>query len=186
MKKKECKKCKRLLSVTKFRKNKLSKDGLISWCRDCLLANNRKWKKAHPERYKELCRNYRIKHRIQINKNSRRWRNKHPERIKEFYNNWYKINQEKYKADRKTKYEKIRKEVLDLYDGKCTCCGETEIKFLSFDHTNNDGKHDRKHVGTGLKWLRHLLKNKPSDIQILCHNCNQAKGHYGMCPHQIP
>ena len=39
---------------------------------------------------------------------------------------------------------------------KCTCCGETEPKFLSIDHTG---------------------------YQILCHNCNMALGSYGYCPH---
>ena len=34
---------------------------------------------------------------------------------------------------------------------------------------------------------RWLIKHKfPSGIQILCHNCNLAKGYYGSCPHQDP
>ena len=32
---------------------------------------------------------------------------------------------------------------------------------------------------------RWLIKHKfPPGIQVLCHNCNLAKGYYGACPHQ--
>lgn len=31
-------------------------------------------------------------------------------------------------------------------------------------------------------WLRR--NNYPNGFQVLCHNCNMAKGFYGKCPHQ--
>lgn len=89
-------------------------------------------------------------------------------------------------------YRKNRKEVLDAYGGKCTCCGETHYEFLAIDHINNDGKQhrlemkgDSPHDGSGDNIIRYLRRNKfPPGFQILCHNCNQAKGFYGQCPHQ--
>lgn len=71
---------------------------------------------------------------------------------------------------------------------KCACCGEKEIKFLSVDHINNGGAKHRKElgiVGGGIRFYFWLQKNKlPEGFQILCHNCNQAKGSYGICPHK--
>lgn len=30
-----------------------------------------------------------------------------------------------------------------------------------------------------------IIKNKfPKKFQLLCHNCNQAIGYYGSCPHR--
>jgi hypothetical protein len=83
-------------------------------------------------------------------------------------------------------YEKMRYEVLNYYShGKieCNCCGEKEYKFLALDHINGDGNKHRKLIGRGglYQWIRN---NKyPQGFQILCHNCNFAKGHYGKCPH---
>lgn len=90
-------------------------------------------------------------------------------------------------ADKKN-YEKLHLEVLNAYGGKCICCGESHPHFLSIDHINGGGKKDRKDRGcetSGNKWYRLLLKQHFDHIQILCYNCNMAKGHYGQCPHQI-
>lgn len=32
------------------------------------------------------------------------------------------------------------------------------------------------------EWQR--KNNYPKGFQVLCHNCNLAKGFYGKCPHQ--
>lgn len=77
------------------------------------------------------------------------------------------------------------------YDIKCNCCGERHIEFLSIDHINNDGnKHRKKHGGvrfTGHMLCSWLIKNNyPPGFQILCFNCNYAKGidPEHLCIHQ--
>jgi len=82
--------------------------------------------------------------------------------------------------------KKNRKIVLDHYGNKCSCCGETNQKFLAIDHINNDGAEHRKIVGQGGGMLnRWIIKyNFPDTFQILCHNCNMAKEIYGICPHK--
>jgi hypothetical protein len=52
---------------------------------------------------------------------------------------------------------------------------------------NNGADHKRK-LGSKdsnviRKWI--IDNNYPPDFQILCYNCNCAKGVYGYCPHQI-
>jgi hypothetical protein len=69
----------------------------------------------------------------------------------------------------------------------CACCGESNTKFLSIDHINNDGASHRRSLGlkngSGLyKWLK--KEKYPSGFQILCFNCNLGKQiNGGMCPH---
>ena len=80
----------------------------------------------------------------------------------------------------KQERRQLRLFVITNYGGKCTCCGETHWTFLEFDHINNDGKKHRS-----INILQHIITNKfPKDIQLLCSNCNKAKGLYGWCPHQ--
>jgi hypothetical protein len=68
----------------------------------------------------------------------------------------------------------------------CACCSESTIEFLVIDHVNGGGNKHRKEIGKGSSaialWLRR--NNYPNGFQILCHNCNQAKGSYGKCPHE--
>lgn len=73
--------------------------------------------------------------------------------------------------------------MLETYGGKCQCCGETEPKFLAIDHINGGGMKAReKHIG--YSFYLSLFKTPRQDLQVLCHNCNMAKGFYGQCPHQ--
>lgn len=91
---------------------------------------------------------------------------------------------EAYNAKQRESFRRRRIEAINLYGGKCTCCGESETDFLSFDHINNDGAQQRKRIAPGGHLFGYLLKHKPSDIQVLCHNCNMARYFYGVCPHQ--
>ena len=77
---------------------------------------------------------------------------------------------------------KLKKDVLNHYGHKCACCGETTFEFLTLDHIDGNGAKHRKRVGNVYSWLR--KNNYPSGYQILCFNCNCAKGFYGKCPHQ--
>ena len=87
---------------------------------------------------------------------------------------------------RQSYYLKNRLEVLEHYGGvppKCKCCGEEEVKFLSIDHIDGGGKEHRAKTGSNyIAWFK--KNNFPNGFQILCHNCNLAKGFYQECPHQ--
>ena len=80
-----------------------------------------------------------------------------------------------------------KKEIIDIYGGKCTCCDETTYEFLTIDHINDNGASHRREIknsgGTAFYiWLRE--HNYPKDnYQLLCMNCNFAKSHGG-CTHQ--
>ena len=69
-------------------------------------------------------------------------------------------------------------------DGKCACCGEHRIEFLTLDHIHGNGSEHRKsdHRARFLPlWLR--LNKYPLGFQVLCYNCNFAKKQSARCPH---
>lgn len=76
--------------------------------------------------------------------------------------------------------------MLTEYGGHCTCCGETEFKFLTLEHVNGGGNLHRKqfHKADGT-WADLKRRGWPKEgLTILCWNCQMAKTHYGKCPHQ--
>lgn len=81
---------------------------------------------------------------------------------------------------------KQRTIAFDYYGHVCACCGETNERFLTFDHVNNDGAKHRKEDpsarGSLASWLvRHKF---PEGFQVLCFNCNYGKNmNGGICPH---
>lgn len=82
---------------------------------------------------------------------------------------------------------RVKYEVMHKYGGKCKCCGESSIAFLSIDHINNDGGSKRRsgeHKGGGAFYKK--LRNLPVDptLQVLCYNCNFGRRATGTCPHQ--
>lgn len=91
---------------------------------------------------------------------------------------------------------KIKDIVFRHYGGwVCACCKETEPKFLTLDHINNDGNVFRKSIvskkgydrgaGSGGFTYAYLYRhNFPPGYQVLCANCNHGKRmNNGVCPH---
>jgi len=78
---------------------------------------------------------------------------------------------------------KQRNAVLSAYGGACSCCGEDQYEFLAMDHVDGGGTKHIKSLTISL--AEYLYKNNyPPGFQVLCHNCNLAKGFYGNCPHK--
>lgn len=101
----------------------------------------------------------------------------------------------KNNKDRQVLYRKrIKKIVIDKYGGKCACCNETELLFLTIDHINNDGHIERKSMAKGRNtvcstqlYLKLKREEKRNDIQVLCFNCNLGRSlNNGICPHHKP
>lgn len=80
---------------------------------------------------------------------------------------------------------RIREAALMAYGGRCACCGEEGVVFLTLDHINGNGARHRRSEPRA-KWLPQYLKLRgyPSGYQVLCYNCNMAKRQGPACPHQ--
>ncbi len=87
------------------------------------------------------------------------------------------------KRDRDYNFE-LKLAAFNAYGGPtCRCCGETEFAFLQIDHVRNDGAaHRRVYPSRIYYWLKN--NNYPKGFQVLCANCNFAKGFFGVCPHK--
>lgn len=93
------------------------------------------------------------------------------------------------KKDRRSglrRRRRFRTEVMAHYGGKCACCGETAIEFLTIDHIAGNGNRHRKEIGRqgGWRFYQWLQENGyPAGFRVLCFNCNCSIGHWGYCPH---
>jgi recombination endonuclease VII len=99
---------------------------------------------------------------------------------------WRARNLEHSKAYQRGWIQRLRREVIDHYGGKCVCCGEAQLEFLSLDHKHGGGTKHRQALGlrgSGI-WAWVKREKFPEIFQVMCHNCNQAIGYYGACPHE--
>jgi len=181
---KKCSRCKEIKDESEFTNNKANKNGLSPYCKSCLKKYSIEYYKKKQYIQKEKARKYYIAHREEILKRNKVCRPK----LREYNKNWRKKNHEKCNEQVKKRRKKLKIDIFNVYGGcKCVCCGETLLEFLSIDHINGGGNLERKNnrirggVGT-YEWLK--KNNYPSGYQVLCHNCNQAKGYFGYCPHQ--
>jgi len=112
---------------------------------------------------------------------------KQKERIRLQNLEWRRKNRERDNQNKINHRRKLRQTIIQAYGGKCACCGEDRIEFLSIDHIGGGGNKHRKSLGrTGYHFYYWLKRNNyPKGFRVLCHNCNQSLGHYGYCPHQL-
>lgn len=145
------------------------------YCRNCWNEYQRQWRK---------------KNRDKVKKTNKKWKKNNPEIYKEFRKRQYTKYRDRRLKEEREKRQENRRIVINHYskgENNCACCKENQINFLSIDHMNNDGAKHRREIrgisgGPFYSWL--IKNNFPEGLQILCFNCNFAKGHYGECPHK--
>ena len=130
---------------------------------------------------------------------SRLYRKRHPDTIHD-YNEHYRethgeiISKTRRNTERAThRGQQLRWEtkieVLTHYGGgKCACilCGFSNVKALSIDHIDGNGRGHRRQVGIrgGFHFYRWLKRNGyPDGYQTLCMNCQFVKRNdYDLLP----
>jgi hypothetical protein len=140
-----------------------------------------------------------------INKEKRKLYNARPEIIK--YRKEYDIAHKIEQLQRQKNYKnRLRMNALVHYSKSisnshipiCACCGENSIiDFLCIDHIKGkkqmDFEYELIELGYSSEWnttklMIWLRDNKyPMGFQVLCHNCNFAKGmvkNNCKCPHE--
>ncbi|MDG7000391.1 MAG: hypothetical protein JRN15_14945, partial [Nitrososphaerota archaeon] len=97
---------------------------------------------------------------------------------------WAILNKERVTAVAKLRYSSRRRTIIEHYGAMCVCCGQSEYGFLTIDHVSNNGAEQRKSGLRAENLFRYIVENNfPDDYQVLCYNCNCAKGALGKCPH---
>lgn len=134
---------------------------------------------------KEYMKEYNKNNRYKLNEWKKEWRKKNPEKVKEMAARSRVNNSENIREWHKKDAQNAKTDCMNAYGGKCVCCGESELTFLTIDHINGTSlkKNQSYRLGTSLyKWLRR--NNYPRDnFRILCCNCNYSCGFFGYCPH---
>lgn len=109
-----------------------------------------------------------------VKERSKEWRSSHPRKRKKIALRYY---------------HKIRLEALLHYSNgslRCACCGERHIEFLTLDHIDGNGAGHRREIGSTRDMFGWLKRNGyPLGFQVLCFNCNCAKGSNSTCPHEL-
>lgn len=167
---KTCNTCNTPKLLSEFSTDRAKKDGKRGSCKPCENTKAREYLKNNHSRVIETKKHYAQKNRPAIYAKHKAYRER---------------NLEAYKATEKAIRVRVRLKVIEGYGGRCTCCGETQVEFLCIDHVNGGGNEQRRKGLTATRFYRFLIKNNfPKDAyQLLCHNCNLAKGFYGECPH---
>lgn len=165
--KKTCTRCGELLDLDKFR---VLKDGRYdSWCKPCnALHANKYYHNNKNGRLAQYYSEYKISHKEQIKLRTQKYQKTHKEKVNQFGKNYR---------------DRIKIAFLEMYGGKCVCCGECNQEFLTIEHKN--GQVGVKKKEKTYKAYRNAINELRPDIyEILCMNCNFSRGKFGYCPHQ--
>ena len=135
--------------------------------------------------------------KLSTKKAIKNWKRKNTTKNTLYTRRWRDKNRDKYNASCRESHKKNRRTLKELVmavygGGKCSCCGETELSFLTLDHIEGGGGKQRKELGrtkgSGVGFYKWLVENGyPDGLQVLCANCNLSKHiNGGVCAHKLP
>ena len=170
--------------------------------RDKILEQKRRHHERHRDEDSERAKSYHERNRDRMNAKMHEYYRDNREKMRAASKKWLKNNRDKVRVQKKKYYaenkDKINKangeahrrrrmRCIEYYSGganSCECCGESHLEFLAVDHIGGGGReHKRRERITGM--YEYLIRHGfPDGYRILCHNCNMALGHSGMCPHK--
>jgi len=135
--------------------------------------NNHKYIKDHPEKIRELKKNWRKNNPDKVREQAKRYRKRHLSEIKARAKKYYDthLNVEREKAV--LQFRNLFNEVLEHYGNKCFVCGSYERPHI--DHIGGfDGNGEYRTGKILWAWLRR--NNYPPGFRILCQKCNTVDG----------
>lgn len=116
-----------------------------------------------------------------------------PERYAKLKQKWARTNRNRrlrdgdgVRATQRQALAELKVAIMGAYGGKCECCDERNIHFLTLDHVNNDGHEHRARVGEGYASWRDLRRRgfPQEGYRVMCWNCHMATTHGRVCPHR--
>lgn len=187
---KQCSKCKETKPERDFWFDK-SKGRHIAHCLTCQSEGRRAWKERNADKVKADHKRWVDENRDRVKAAQERWKSQNPGLAKERARAWYHANKDKANGREQARYAELKAQVYAAYGGQvCACCGETEPRFLTVDHIDNNGADHRREMdatNSGGKKIYFWLRDNgfPPGFQILCMNCNWGKArNNGVCPHK--
>lgn len=179
MQNKLCTACHELLPLSDFNvKYRSPSIRYYSRCKKCTSDAYKEYRHSYAKKYYEENRE-----RL-INKQKETYY-KDIEKSRRAHSKSQKKNRAKNR-DRIREYGKqLRIRFLEMYGNKCVCCGEFHLEFLTIEHKLGQKGIVRHRKQTGrTAYSKAIQEYRPDLYEVLCWNCNCAKGRYGYCPHQ--
>lgn len=148
------------------------------------LAYLKEWQSKNKEKLAVLRRSWYEKNQKKVKASRLRWIIKNADKDKASKLAWRIKNKERRAWTQRVLLAKYKRLVIDAYGGKCECCKEKEITFLTIEHSRRDGMSHRKSGGNF--YLRLIREGFPKDqgLKCLCMNCNWAERNGYPCPHK--
>lgn len=112
---------------------------------------------------------------------AKKCRTANPEKYRIAAHLWAVAHPEKMRAA----HTAPKRKFIAEFGGACQCCGVTYYEFLTLEHLNGRGEHERGITGH-VMYRKARAEGYPKDkYGLLCFNCNSAKGLFGICPHEL-
>jgi hypothetical protein len=93
---------------------------------------------------------------------------------KHIFTGWRERHPETFAGIDKRYFNKLKRETLMAYGGKCMCCGESELRFLTIEHTWHDGKEHRKRTKQKV-YIDLKKRGYPKDIGRIVGGCSEIQ-----------
>ena len=140
------------------------------------------YRRVHKERISKRHKAYRQRPEIKERDSKRQKAYRQRPEIKERDSKLNKTNRKNLKNIVLTEYSK---RISGVDHPICACCGEDfhEI-FLSIDHIIARAKTKLHRRDEQISYRKLIQNGFPNGYQVLCINCNLAKGTAEKCPHQ--
>lgn len=114
---KRCSKCGKVKPLSLFYKKKSSKDGLMSYCKECAKAMDTQYRKAHKEKKKAYNAEYYQDNKEAILKQKAEYYQDNKEAIAQKKSEWYTTHKDKIKAYN-AEYYQSNKEKIKAYNAE--------------------------------------------------------------------
>ena len=150
---KRCSKCKEVKAFDEFSRESRNKNGLYSWCKECIrvaaIPRQRKYRKNNPEKARE---------------SNKQWRKNNPEKAREYNRKWKDNNREKVRA-MNTKWAQNNKEWCQEYQQKYYQRNKKDITQRNRKRYYNDPAYKLREIVR--HEINHRLKNGKGGESIL-------------------
>src|SRR3954462_12966328 len=118
------------------------------------------WKARHPEEATNKSRRHYAKFKEHYQQIARDYYQTHKEERLAYAKQHREQNRERLRANMVLYQARKKKKVIEHYGGRCQCCGEVTLAFLSIDHIDGVTKEQRTLEGLGSRLYGYLIKHK--------------------------
>lgn len=139
----------------------------------------KKYYQENKEKVLAQNREYNKTHRAELREYRRKFKEEHPEKVAQQHKCWRDRNPD-YAIER---YNIVKSAFFEMYGSVCICCGEIIVEFLTLEHKLGQVGKKRKETSYGA-YKKAIKEYNPDLYEVLCLNCNHAKGRFGYCPHE--